>query len=77
MDFVAGAVEETGVDEGDAMTRRADAFLEVHRSAALLVHDPELHRILRQAEHPLDSSEDLVGEGHFVGTMHLGLHDID
>jgi hypothetical protein len=51
VDLVAGAVEEAGVDEGDAVLRGADALLEVDAGAPLLVHDAELHRVARQAQH--------------------------
>jgi hypothetical protein len=57
VDLVAGAVEEAGVDEGHPVLRRADAFLEVDRGAALLVHDAELHGVALQAQHLLDRRE--------------------
>jgi hypothetical protein len=58
--------------------RGADAFLEVDRGAPLLVHDAELHGVARQAQHRLDPvGEGLVGKGHFLGPVHLGLHHID
>ena len=58
-------------------TRRADAFLQVHRGAPLLVHDADLDRVGRQPEGALDAGEDLVGEGDLVGAVHLGLDHID
>jgi hypothetical protein len=50
VDFIAGAVEEAGVDEKDAILRRADAFLEVHRGAAFLIHDAHFEGVCRQAK---------------------------
>ena len=77
VDLVAGAVEEARVDEGDARARSADGFLQVDGGAALFVHDAELDGVGRQAQHLLDMVEDLVGEGHFLGPVHLGLDDVD
>ena len=77
VDLVAGAVEEAGVDERHAGLGGPDALGEVHRGAALLVHDPQLHGVLRQAQGLFDEGEDLVGERHLVGAVHLGLHHID
>ncbi len=57
MDLVAGAVEEAGVDEADALGGVLDAGLEVDRGAALLVHDADLHGVFRQSEHLLDFAE--------------------
>ena len=77
MDLVAGAVEEAGVDEDHPVLRRPDAFLQVDAGAPLLVHDPELHRVPRQPERCLDMGEDVVGEGHLVGAVHLRLDHVD
>ena len=57
MDLVAGAVEEAGVDEADALRGILDAGLEVDRGAALLVHDADLHGVFRQRQHLLDFAE--------------------
>jgi len=46
--LVAGAVEETGVDEGHARRCGGDAGAQVHAGAALLVHDAELDGVGRQ-----------------------------
>ena len=77
VDLVAGAVEEAGVDEDDAVLRGADAGLEIDGGAALLVHDAHLDGVARQAQSVLDPVEQVVGEGHFLRPVHLGLHDID
>ena len=60
VDLVAGAVEEAGVDEEDAVLRGADRFLQVQRRAPLLVHDAHLQREARQPERLLDAPEQLV-----------------
>jgi hypothetical protein len=57
--------------------RGVDAGLEVGAGAALLVHDPELHGVARQAERILDQLEQADGERDLVGALHLRLHDID
>ena len=77
MDLVAGAVEEAGVDEADALQRLLDAGLEVDRGAAFLVHDADLHGVFRQAEHLLDPAEQFAGQRDLVGAVHLRLDDID
>ena len=75
--LIARAIEETGVDEEHAVLRRPDAFLEVHRGAAFLIHDPHLDRVARQTQRVLNPGEQLVREGDFFGAVHLRLHDID
>ena len=77
VDLVAGAVQETGVDEHHPVSGGFDAGLEVDRGAALLVHDADLEGVLRQAEHVLDAAEQLTGERDLVGSVHLGLDDVD
>ncbi len=74
--FVAGAIEEARVDEDDAFAGSADAFLEVDRGAALLVHDAHLHRVRRHTERLFDASEDFAGKGDLFRPMHLRLDDI-
>ena len=77
VDLVAGAVEEAGVDEHDALGRRPDAGLEVDGGAPLLVHDAHLERVAGKPQHVLDAAEQLVGEGHLVRPVHLRLDDVD
>ena len=77
MDLVAGTIEETGVDEHDALRGVLDAGLEVDRGAALLVHDPDFDGVIGQRQHLFDPAEQLAGQRDFVWTMHLRLHDID
>ena len=55
----------------------ADALLEVHRGAALLVHDADLQRVAREAERVLDAAEQLDGERDLLGAVHLRLDDVD
>ena len=57
VDFIAGAVEETGVDKHHTLAGRLDAGLEVDRGAALLVHDPDLEGVARQVQHLFDATE--------------------
>ncbi len=77
MDFVAGAVEEAGVDEDDPVRRGLDRRLEIDGRAPLLVHDAHLQGEARQAETILDGGEDLIGERDFGRAMHFRLDDID
>ena len=75
--FVAGAIEETGIDEGHAAAGGVDAGLQVDAGAALLVHDAQLHGAVGQAQQLLHAAEQLVGKGDFGRAMHFRLHDVD
>ena len=77
VDFVASPVQETGVDEHNAVGRGFDAGLEVDGGAAFLVHDADLHGALRQPQHVFDATEQLAGEGHLGRAVHFGLDDVD
>ncbi|MNQ53152.1 hypothetical protein D3C85_671850 [compost metagenome] len=77
VDFIARAVEETGVDEHHTLARRLDAGLEVDRGTTLLVHDPDFQGVAWQAQHVFDATEQLVGERRFFRAVHLRLHDVD
>ena len=77
VDLVAGAVQETGVDEDDAVAGDADALLERDGRAALLVHDADFERLGRQIQGLLYAPEQLHGCRHFFGAVHLGLDDVD
>ena len=57
--------------------RRLDAGGEVDGGAPLLVHDAHFHRVARKHRAGPRRGEQIVGEGDFVGPMHLRLHDID
>lgn len=77
VDLVAGAVEEAGVDEHDAVDGFLDAGSEVDCRATLLVHDADLERVLGKPEDLLDAAEQFGGEGNFLGAVLLGLDDVD
>ncbi|CEG06811.1 hypothetical protein BN961_00181 [Afipia felis] len=77
VDLVAGAVEEAGVDEADALGCVLDAVLEVDGGAAFLVHDADLERVGRQRQHFFHASEQTHGQRHFIRAMQLRLDDIN
>ena len=77
VNLVTRTVEEAGVDEDDAVLHRVDAGCKVRAGTTFLVHHPDLDRVARQAEQVFDRVEQVVGEGAFLGPVHLGLHDID
>jgi hypothetical protein len=77
VDLVARAVEESRVDENDALTRRADAFFQIDRGSALLVHDADLDRVALKAERLLDAPEQFGGRRDFFRAVQLGLDDVD
>src|SRR5690554_494424 len=76
MDLVTGTVEEAGVDEHHALAGRFDAGLEVDGGATLLVHDAHLQGVAGQAQQVFHPVEQLIGEGHFLGAVHLRLDDV-
>jgi hypothetical protein len=49
VDLVAGAVEEAGVDEHDAVPRGGDAGGQIGAGAALFIHHAHLHGVAGQA----------------------------
>ena len=77
VDLVAGAVQESGVDERQAVGDRHDAGVEVDGGAALLVHDPDLEGETLQAEQVLDGGEEVIGEGDLLRAVLLRLDDVD
>ena len=77
VDLVAGAVEESRVDEEHAALGGADAGLEIDRGASLLVHDAHLDGVGRQAQDCLDARECVRCESDLVGAVHLRLDDVD
>lgn len=76
VDFIASAVEETGVDERHALGGSLDAGLEVDRGTALLVHDADLDGVAWHAQKVFDLAEDFGGESDFFRAMHLRLDDV-
>ncbi len=75
--FVAGAIQEPRVDEHHAFSGPANTLLEVDGGAPLLVHDAELDGVWSQAQGVFNPGKKLDGKAHFIGTVHLGLDDID
>ena len=77
MNLVAGAVQEAGVDEDEALLHLPDAFFEIQGRAALLVHYPDLQRVPGKAENVLDSGKQTIGECDLACAVHLGFHDVN
>ena len=78
VDLVAGAVEEAGVDEDDAVLRGADALLEVERGAPLLVHDAHLERVARAGRaRPRSRPNSSSANADLLRPVHLRLDDVD
>mmetsp|Transcript_84319 Transcript_84319/g.272570 ORF Transcript_84319/g.272570 Transcript_84319/m.272570 type:complete len:336 (+) Transcript_84319:378-1385(+) len=76
VNLVAGAVEETCVDEEHPRSGGSDTFAQVDAGAALLVHDAHLDRVPAQSEELLCPAEDHAGECDLARAMHLGLDDV-
>ena len=75
--FVAGAIQEAGVDEDDPVFHRMNARGEVSGRAAFFVHHADLDGVTRKAKHIFNRIEQCVGQRGFFGAVHLGLYDVD
>ncbi len=76
VNFIAGAIEETGVYENQPFPHRAYALLQVDSRAALLVHDADFERIPLDTQHILDTSEQVVRECRLGRPVHFRLDDV-
>ena len=77
MDLVPGPVEEAGVDEHDPVFHRVDTSGEVGAGTAFLIHHADLDGVTRQAQQVFGRIEQVVGEGAFLRSVHLGFDDVD
>ncbi len=77
VDLIAGAVEETGVDEKDAVFYGANTFFQIHGGAAFFIHHTNFDRVALETKHIFDGIEQVVGKRHFFRAMHFGLDDVD
>ena len=75
--FVAGAVEEAGIDEDDAVGSRLDARGEVGRGAAFFVHDAHFQGVRRQFGQFFDGGKQFVGKADFFRAVHFGFDDVN
>ena len=75
--LVAGAVQETGVDESHAALGSGDTGFQVGAGASLFVHDAQLDSGRLHANDFFDAAKQLVGERDFGGAVHFGLDDVD
>ena len=75
--FIAGAIEEAGIDEHDAFFRSADAFFQVDGGATLFIHDADFQGVAWQAECVFDTAEQFVGERHFFRAVHFRFDDVN
>ena len=76
MDFVTGAIEESRIDEHHALGRTADALCEVHSRPTLLIHDADFEGVAWQVKRVLNRSKQVDRHANFIGSMHLGLHNV-
>ena len=76
VDLVAGAVQEAGVDEHAAFLGLGNAGSEIDRRPAFLIHDADLQRVTIQTQGVFNGGKEVVGVGHFFGTVHLRFDDI-
>ncbi len=77
VDFIAGAIKKAGVDEHHAIGCSANAGGEIHRCAALFVHDAHFHGVARQAQHILDARKNFIRERNLIRPVHFGFDDIN
>ena len=77
VDFIAGAVEEAGVDEHHPVLHGVDTGGKIGGCAAFLVHHPDLDRVAVETEQIFDLIEQVVGERAFFRPVHFRFDDID
>ena len=75
--LITGSVQKTGIDKDHPVASRTDTFLEVDRSPALLVHNPDFDNTRVKSEGFFDSAKQLNGKGDFFGAVHFRFNDID
>ncbi len=76
MNFITGAIKETGVNEYTTVLGSFDTRLEINCRATLFVHDANFQCKARQTQCTLNTAEELVGERNFFRTMHFRLNDV-
>src|SRR5690606_41761190 len=64
--FIAGTVEEAGVDEHHALVGGLDARLEVDGGAALFVHDADFEGVARHAQRSEEHTSELQSRENLV-----------
>uniref|UniRef100_A0A1X7TJ97 Uncharacterized protein n=1 Tax=Amphimedon queenslandica TaxID=400682 RepID=A0A1X7TJ97_AMPQE len=81
MDLVPGAIEESGVDEANAIrpvfAGGGDARPQVDGGTPLLVHDADLDGAVGQIQLFFDPFEEFDGGGDFLRPVEFGLDDIE
>src|SRR5690606_17632212 len=77
VNFVAGAIEEAGIDENHAFARGVNTGFQIQGGAAFLVHDADFQRIARLAQYIFDAIEQGVGESDFVRAVHFRFDNVD
>ena len=75
--LITGSVQETGIDKDHPVGRWTDTFLEVDRSPAFFVHDPDFDSTRVKSESFFDSAKQLDSKGDFFGAVHFWFNDID
>ena len=76
VDLIAGAVEEAGVDEHDALLHRPDALQEIDRGAPFFIHDADLQGMPRQSQQIFDRRKQVIRERDLLGTVQFRLDDV-
>ena len=77
MNFIASAIEKSGVDKNHSVTRNADAFLKIDSSATFLIHDPDFDSVGIEPQQGFDSCKQVAGEADLIRAMHFRFDDID
>ena len=77
MDFVAGTIKKSSIDEYHPALGRINTAWQVDSCTTLFVHDADLNGVSLKFEHLLNATEQRVREGNFLGAVHLRFYDID
>ena len=77
VDFVAGPIQETGVDKNHPLLCRSDAFLQVDGGAALFVHNADFECVPLQTQSLFHPCEQLHCGRDFFRSVEFRLDDVD
>ena len=62
---------KAGIDKHHPAFSGADALFKIDRGATLFVHNADFNGVSLKAQSIFNGIEQIIGEGHFFGTMHF------
>ena len=77
MDLIRRAIEKSGIYEGNAGLRGANASSEIGRCSPFLIHNANFDRAIGQTKKVFNSAEQRIAERNLVRSVHFGPHNVD